>query len=364
MHAVPEDTLTADSTKTLALLCQDAKCEDLACQQQQERNCHERARFLYEKYDKETPGGLICYNCGVFHPRILRGKQNLPTYPVHCKASTRPKSLEDFLQHRTEFSVVIICCIYVPWLQVHQTARSLRHGPQYGAVTLNYHHAYRNLLGIRHFWQTASKALLVDDRLLVRAQHFTPIGTAIETTPTRLIDQHAELICPHTRSTFLYSSQRANDIMEACRLFCRAHAAASSLPPSPSNETPDTSETRMLHGFVHSRYRCPRCPTECVIEILPRACFAGAHMMGRTVQQGREYVLCLSQYLDFGACNAPEECEWRALSTWPAERPEGNWGPVGQRWAKGDEAQVDLTGMERISVRFERALRGLGESVS
>ena len=81
-------------------------------------------------------------------------------------------------------------------------------------------------------------------------------------------------------------------------------------------------------------------------------------MMGRLVRRGRKYVLCLSQYLDSGACNAPHEREWRALSTWPAERPEGDWGPAG---AKGDEAQVDLTGTERISVRFERALKGMGK---
>ncbi|KAH6614252.1 hypothetical protein C7974DRAFT_428652 [Boeremia exigua] len=367
----PEDTLAAYSTKTSASPCQGAKCEDLVCQQQ-ERNHQEppmrsaqdvgkqwrarRACFLYETFDKETPSSLICYDCGIFHPRILSGKQDLPTYPVHCKASTRPETRGDFLRHRTAFSVVRICCISVPWLQVHQTARALRHGPKYGAVTLNYHRAHRNGVGMRCFWQAASKALLVDDRLLVRAQYFLPIGTVIESTPgSRLVDEGAEFMCPHARSRFLYSSQRANDVMEACRLFCRAHATASS---SSSNGTLDNSETSKLHGFVHSRHRCPHCPTEWVVEILPRASFAGAHMMGRLVGRRRKYVLCLSQYLDFGACNAPNEREWRALSTWPAERPEGDWGPVG---AKGDEAQVDLTGMERISVRFERALKEMGK---
>ncbi|KAJ8105906.1 hypothetical protein OPT61_g9893 [Boeremia exigua] len=271
LHAIPEDPLTTFATRSPASLCEDASCKDLVCRRQQAINRHERARFLFEHCDREIPNGFICYDCGIFHPRLQHGKQDLLTYPVDCKASKKPKSRKDFYRDRT--TAILFCSVPVPWLQAHQTARSLRHGPQYGVVTLDYHRVNR-MLGIRCAWQTASKALLVDDRLLVRTQHFMPIGNVIEETPRRLIDQYAELICPHTRSTFLYANQRANDIIEACRLFCHAHAASSS---STSNE----ADTSKLQGFVHSRYRCPRCPTESVLEILPRARFAGAHMMGR-----------------------------------------------------------------------------------
>ncbi len=354
VHTVPDYSLATPAMRTSTALRQDTKCEDLVCRRQQEMYCHERARYLYEHYNQDIPHGLICYDCGVFHQRIQYKKQTLSDYPVNYKDPQRPRTLNDFFRNRTTVPAVIIYGFPIPWLQVHQTARSLRYSPRYGSVTLDQYRA-RRWLGIKYPYQAVSKALLVDDRLIVCIQQFGAIGSAHNAHPRNFKTPGAETFCPHAKTNLLYPRHLSNQMIEACEQLCYAHERTAS--PDPQHLTSNDTEqarrdaTICRDGFVHKRYRCPSCPTEYTIEVVPWVKFADAHLIAHG--RDRDYVLCVSRYIDFGHCHAPDEKEWRALSTWPGRRPV-----VGQAGRLGTE--VDFTGMEMISARFERGLCGGG----
>ncbi|KAJ4982970.1 hypothetical protein SVAN01_11536 [Stagonosporopsis vannaccii] len=322
--------------RKLGLFRKDKACTDSDCCWQQDMSHHERAQLLYEQHDADLPRRLICYDCAVFHLRIQRRKNELWTYPVYCPVANQSASNGFFIRHRTELPVVLICGLSIPWLQLHQTARALRRGPQYGCNVLNDFRKQYRMLCILRRWQTESKALLVDDRLLVRIRSFGPLHHQSHHNPSHLIYPNAEFVCPHARETFLYSRHLANEMVEAYRLL--------------SN---DYDNRRM--GFVHKRYRCTQCPTELIIEVVLAGDFDAAHVFGEVWLNDYHYMLCMSRYIDFGHCHSPDEMEWKSLSTWPKERPEGDWGPTEQ--VDNTRPALDLTGMEYISARFDRELR-------
>lgn len=315
-------------------------CIKSDCCPQEDISNQERARYLYENHNEDVPNGLICYDCAAFHSRKKSWKNKLSAYPVCCPLVVHCPSRRSFIRQRTKSQRILICGISVPWLQIHQTARALRHGPQYGFVVMNDFRKQRRFLFLPNSGQTDSKALLTDDRLLVRTRQYLPIHhRRSHRKPSWLEDRNAEFICPHAKETFLYSRHLANEMIEACRLL--------------SNDY----DNRQL-GFVHKRYRCNQCPTEYVIEIVLNDHFDAAHVYGQSFLRRLEldYMLLVSRYMDFGHCHSPCEMEWKALSTWPEERPKGDWGPTVQR-VDNRRPALDLTDMDYISTRFERRLR-------
>ena len=294
---------------------------------------YERARILYQHHDSEYPNDLICYDCGVYHPRLTDKKADLYTYPVKCRIAKRATSRVYFTLHRTQLSAIVVLRIPVPWLHVHQSMRALRLSPQYGTPMLDQYRSGR-VWHMRVFWQADSKAVLVDDRMLLRIRAFKEISHIQRQNPKYFPVSGAEFACPHARETYLYERQLGDEIMQACRTLC--------------------SNPEKRQRFVHQRRRCTRCPSEYVIEVIPREEFEARDRLTLRKDTHR-WVLCTYRYIDFGLCHSPVEREWRALSTWPEARPKGDWGP--KQGLDGKGMEVDLTHMELISARFESVLQ-------
>jgi hypothetical protein len=161
--------------------------------------------------------------------------------------------------------------------------------------------------------------------LLVRIRQTQSIGHFDNQTPTELEDANLEFNCPHARETFRYRPHLSNETVEASRLLCR---------------------DERNRGV---------CAQEVQVQTMPDR----NRDQGRTSRdfEGKDkvelwpYILCQSRYIDFSRCESPNKIEWKALSTWPKERPNDEWGPVEK--TEDTRPAVDLRSMQLISARFD-----------
>jgi hypothetical protein len=102
------------------------------------------------------------------------------------------------------------------------------------------------------------------------------------------------------------------------------------------------------------------CPTEVLIEVQPIGLFPGRIKRDRKKDKaGFNYVISHSRYVDFGKRRAPDEMEWKTLTTWLSRPKQSNMrlpGWPGYEAPPGIESMqtTDVTGMEMSSSRFRR----------
>jgi hypothetical protein len=113
-------------------------------------------------------------------------------------------------------------------------------------------------------------------------------------------------------------------------------------------------------SFTYKIHRCQPCPTEVLIEVQPVSLFQGRIRPDyQKDRAGFNCVLSHSRYIDFGKCRAPDEIEWKPLTTWLSRPKESNTrlpGWPGYEAPLGIDSRptIDVTGMEMTSARFRQ----------
>ena len=336
---LPPSTLAILSLTSHTLRRKVSKPEDPFFVLNKKGNEYERAKLLVTAFDKFYPEHLICYACGVFHARwtieITKWRKKCRKLPaVTCKYAGS-YSVSTFQSHGRNF----------PWLAVHETMRSHRHFPHHGSKKL--HFTSETPTGWR--WWNDSSTTFVHDRLLLRDRWYQLV--TLQEDSQQLWHDKIDLFCPH-----------AGEIFNGLHIKEAFHGAINHVR-KPEN---------IHRGFTYKRHRCPLCPTDITIDIEPYSHFDGQFNWTKALPcpPVREYVLSFSRYVDFGACIAPDEEEWLALTTWIKKPLLANYirpGWPGHIPAPGLATRpiLDLRWMESISLRFRRyaGLRKLKECV-
>lgn len=220
-----------------------------------------------------------------------------------------------------------------PWLAFHNVMRGFRYSLQHGNPYL----LNQNDLRFWRVWWYDSLALPVGGRLLLRERRYAKISTIGKWSAGY---DEVYRMCPHTHTSGL--TRRVFD-----RELNRATEVLASL-----------GDNESLQGFVFKTYKCTQCPTEFSIEVQPLTFF-----QGRVTEEMvcEEHVILVTSYKDLGACQSPDEMEWRALSTWHRRPQDSRWWLPSFAKQKTTDSSVkwpaiDVTHMEAISTRFERQL--------
>jgi hypothetical protein len=287
----------------------------------------ERAAFLVHAFDKNYPRHLICYTCGLYHPRRIPGQRNRKRkdHATFVRKHTPLETDPHFETHHRLFS----------WIYIHIAMRNARYSPQHGSPVLD-------LSYWKHYdtWECDTLAVDVQGRLLLRDRWYLRIPNLEHRMPEIRFIPYRNSFCPHYHDTSM-PLHFSDEVKAAAKYLCKSIDAR--------------------QGFTYKRHRCTSCPTEVVIEVEPRdqfqARFKKGHGKDRT---GFDYVLSFSRFIDFGKCRVPDEMEWKSLTTWVEERSSTNLVRPG--WS-GHEPSAGMTTrptinitttMEPISVRFRR----------
>lgn len=226
-------------------------------------------------------------------------------------------------------------CVKYKWPTFYEVMRGFRLGTDFGTpYLLNTSMRKRSV---------DSHAISVDDRLLIRKRvvHGFTLDCPISRYSFAYCFSPAS-VCPHMREQ-VSEEDLLNEMRDAINLW-------------KNYKTRDG--TPYLHGYTYKTVRCTSCPTELVIEYIPTSLF-----VGELHKRHRKYpmIFCLTRYVDMGHVLAPEEMEWRSLTTWfdpPGAVQMGlHRSPFERKIVPRDQWPcIDLTHMESISSRFERHL--------
>ncbi|KAF1960734.1 hypothetical protein CC80DRAFT_590086 [Byssothecium circinans] len=329
--------LPLSSVATLALtsrrlLCTINEKTDTFVQLRQPENAFERAKFLM-LCDELHPNELICYRCGVFHPR-----------PKSRAVKTfRDDKIKDFKCPNSPRSdsdpVLLFNWRGYRWEVFYGVMRGFRYSANHGDFRrLNMHdHS--------HEWKSDLKAVCEGgERLLLKERYYCGFNE-----PGVWLDYMMyQFQCPHiafhfTRRTF--DAILSDAMIQVYRL-------------QPGKDP---------YGLIHKTHRCIECPTELVISVRTWKDFFFPGVPPETFGNPK-FVLCITRYIDVGSCKAPDSLEWRSLTTRYRLPNDPRISPPGVRPAQGgfvrdfSEAPkevwptIDVTHREPISVRFERLL--------
>ncbi|KAF2108239.1 hypothetical protein BDV96DRAFT_605915 [Lophiotrema nucula] len=300
----------------------------------------DRAKALLESETSASPYPpyqWICFACGMYHFCALPD--------VHMK-ETRKKDarIEDAFTcslFEKEFpEYITLGGKRRTWLTFHLIARALRHGRTF---ELPWFPDVSRADGRRKLGRDI-RVKVVGGRLLVRDRYWGGIGVGKERRQRMGSFHH---LCPHLKDSGITNADY-DRVLNGAVAHLRKHYRQEN-----------------GGGFVFKTYRCTSCPTEITLEVCCISLFDGE--IGKRARK-KGYVLSLSCYRDFGTCMAPDEMEWRALSTWykrPGDshktsyKDSSKWVP---KCARDDalvpmhvRPRIDVTGpeWESISSRFE-----------
>ncbi|KAF2707841.1 hypothetical protein K504DRAFT_504064 [Pleomassaria siparia CBS 279.74] len=285
---------------------------------------YERTKFLLLCFDKHHPNELVCYNCGVFHPRWYhRSEENEPLEDAPCLRQTR--------QVAEAWVPNVPSGLGFSWPDFHKVMRGFRLSPEYGNTCLMNH----NVVKSAHSWSFDSFALAADDRLLVRQRHYISVCGFRRYPSTHCYP--ISWVCPHVD----INGTTYHSIYQDLR---RASKAARD------------RGSNLAQNFTPKIHRCTCCPTEYIVEVRPRSLVVGRM---RSFMSREKYVVFITSYKDLGACMSPDEPEFVAMSSCCSEPHVRNPLSESNAWQKPQYQQapwptLDLTHMEPISARFER----------
>ncbi|KAF2705518.1 hypothetical protein K504DRAFT_91982 [Pleomassaria siparia CBS 279.74] len=312
----------------------------------------ERARYLI-KVNDQHPEKLVCYECGSFYwrtPPKTTWKHHLPK---------RQNVSGEYRDYRKGFQMDVLQChcsgmdttyknmysvnsVLYRWGTFHEVMRGLRRGPRYG---LPYLFNRTDSLGL---WKRDVVALAVNDRLVLRDRMSFRMKI-VDNWKSKFFGE--VYLCPHMReyTTEEYFHKEMRVAAQALR------------------ELEDDKSPTYLHGFRTKTHRCTKCPTEVVIEVIPKSIFRGSlHWL----QSNPPFILCLTKYVDFGAMMDPNELEWRSLTTW-YKQPEEKWENLAfwvfeelNNVTREESFHIDLTHLEPISESYSASSSGAARSIS
>ncbi|KAF2684437.1 hypothetical protein K458DRAFT_418005 [Lentithecium fluviatile CBS 122367] len=174
-------------------------------------------------------------------------------------------------------------------------------------------------------WSHETAVVPVDGHLLIRYRYSRGFET-----PTDMLDfrDHINELCPHVRRMGLDAEKFDQELQSAAEYI-------TNLPLSD-----------LVAGYTHDLHRCPNCPTEVMIQV-----HAASLYPGRTSKAARAlpYIISVTRYIDVGECRAPNEVEWRAVTT-RLDQMDGYKGHRRRSWWMGDtSSQTDVNACEEWS---------------
>jgi hypothetical protein len=221
--------------------------------------------------------------------------------------------------------------VQYPWLVFHKVMRafrySLRHGKPY-------------LLNLNDLTQWKIRkydflAVPVDCHLLLREWWYIPLNR-IKLNITCCF--RIQILYPHVRMAGITWRSWRDEL-------ARAKEAIANLG---DNNTP-------LQGVVFKTHRCSHCPTELSIEVQPRKLFQGR--MNEAMERD-PYIVIITSYKDYGACESPDEMEWRYQGP---HNPRGLYTTAFPPFVKNrptdpsvERISLNVPHLEPISAKFER----------
>lgn len=300
--------------------------------------CAERATYLAQ-FDAQHPKELLCFACGEYHPRKQPKKKwrldvMLGCKYIHYYAQYGCPVDEEFTQTFTHMEDG--ACIMYKWPTFYEVMRGFRLGTYYGDPFL------LNSSTTKHQC-TETRALAVENRLLLRRRTVVGLDSRpyVRKPAPELVSM--DDFCPHMREQ-VSSEEFFGELRDAFSLI---------------RESSHPDHVSYLHGFRFKTVRCKSCPTEVVIEFMPRSLYTGS--VPKKYNK-KPVIYCLTRYIDMGHMLDPKELEWRSLTTWyKRDGVEWNQLPRSARHEKESlpkeqRPTIDLTYMEPISTRFERQL--------
>lgn len=285
--------------------------------------------------DKQVPHHLLCFPCAQYHIRIQEGQEKLQPASVLNPLFECP-NVRNVLKPQPRHRITHGRTLPFPFVQL--VTRAHRHGSlEYGITTESLARRYR-----RERWNNASRYYLHEGHLLMRVTSWTFAEPGLPISAQRLLLYDRDDYWPYFS---VCSHWRDGELMNVCKcvlghipvprdtggLQGMEHKIKDTLhgrvynPTGLTRNNGKTSSVASLCSFCQPIRRCPKCPTEYLVEVklvedkltpnnIDRytASFGGKRPLPLVAGVLFRHAVIVTRWSDLGPGITPSDPEWAA----------------------------------------------------
>ena len=314
--------------KAFREFCGTDSWKDLSSQE--EPYWSQRLRFL-PKLDRQLPNHLLCFDCGVYHLRIQRGKEvlklaNEANAVYECPNASNPKKIYPRL--RLTFGRVLPLTFSQLGMRAH------RFSLDYGIKISSMSRRYKDRLDVGT-WSHQTRFVAVNDHLLMRVTSQTFVTPGLPPAGERHLLYSREdfvpffSVCPHWRDGVLMPNVKC--AMRHIPVPPTSGGLQRVVDNTKLHFHPQNPIVTLCHDCRPMR-RCPECPTEYLIEVKMAEDRSDPTKLFK-------HALVVTRWSDLGDGTSPFTPEWSAEC---GEEGFDSFGAIGKRAVSGlFEAEIN-----------------------